>query len=493
VEALSFSSLVFNSDRPLQEQLQHHLTDWICSGRLAPGTRLPASRRLALELGISRNTVTIVLEQLRSEGFLESFPGKGVFVSSEMPKGVEGLSQVKWMNKISLPALSDFGQTLNKTSLSEHSEILPFTPGIPDISAFPQQIWQQIQRRHQDRRTLMGYNGNQGYAPLRESLSEYLRLSRGVHCKPEQIIITQGAQQAISLCAQVLLNEGDSVLVENPGYMGAKKAFQAKRANLISCPLGSNGIDLEALCNGTIKGSSKAKLMYVTPTHQYPLGGILSAAQRLKLLDWAAKQNTWLIEDDYDSEFHFYHKPIASLQGMAKQTPVIYMGSFSKTLFPALRLGYLVVPEELTKVFVKAKSFMGGESPLLTQAVVADFINEGHFVRHLRRMRLLYQDKWQHLSTLLNDELSDYVKPIAQSAGMHLAIEIPNTNDEILKQNLKEAGYGSSSLSSYFIDKPAMSGLVLGFANTTHKQRKLGVSGLKSIIKKEAQQVFPKL
>jgi len=484
VEALSFSSLEFKTDKPLQAQLQQHLTDWIYSGRLAAGTQLPASRRLALELGISRNTVTTVLEQLRSEGFLESFPGKGVFVSSDLPKDVAGLSQVRWKNKVALPALSDFARALNKTPLSEHSQILPFTPGMPDISAFPQKIWLQIQRRHQDRRPLMGYHGNQGYKPLRESLSEYLRLSRGVRCKPEQIIITQGAQQAISLCAQVLLNEGDSVLVENPGYMGARKAFQARRAKLISCPLGENGIDLDSLCDGMIKGSDKAKLMYVTPTHQYPLGGILPAAQRLKLLDWAAKKNTWLIEDDYDSEFHFYHKPIASLQGMAEQTPVIYMGSFSKTLFPALRLGYLVVPEELTKVFVKAKSFMGGESPMLTQAVVADFINEGHFIRHLRRMRLLYQDKWQHLSTLLNDELSDYVKPIAQSAGMHLAIEIPNINDEILKQNFKEAGYGSSSLSSYFIDKPTMSGLVLGFANTTDEQQEKGIRTLKLLITK---------
>ena len=331
----------------------------------------------------------------------------------------------------------------------------------------------------------MGYQGGQGYGPLRESLSEYLRLSRGVRCKPEQIIITQGAQQAISLCAQLLLNEGDSVLVENPGYMGARKAFQARRAELIPCPLGANGINIDMICNDKIKNTNKAKLMYVTPSHQYPLGGILTAAQRLKLLDWASTKNTWLIEDDYDSEFHFYHKPIASLQGMAQQTPVIYMGSFSKTLFPALRLGYLVVPEALTKVFIKAKSFMGGESPLLTQAVVADFINEGHFVRHLRRMRLLYQEKWQHLGTLLDDELSEYVNPIAQSAGMHLAIDIPKVNDEKLKQGFNTEGYGSSALSSYFLNKPEKSGLVLGFANTTKTEREQGVSVLKSLIIKE--------
>ncbi len=483
VEVPSFSSLEFNQNRSLQEQLQQYLTEWICSGRLVSGTRLPASRRLALELGISRNTVTTVLEQLRSEGFLESMPGKGVFVSAVLPKDIKGLPQVRWTKKIPLPALSDFGEALNQTPLSEHSQILPFTPGMPDLAAFPKKTWLQIQRRHQDRIPLMGYQGGQGYTPLRESLSEYLRLSRGVRCTPEQIIITQGAQQAISLCAQILLNEGDPVLVENPGYIGARKAFQARRSELIPCPLGANGIDVDLICNDKIKNAHKAKLMYITPSHQYPLGGILTAAQRLKLLDWASTKNTWLIEDDYDSEFHFYHKPIASLQGMAEQTPVIYMGSFSKTLFPALRLGYLVVPEALAKVFIKAKSFMGGESPLLTQAVVADFINEGHFVRHLRRMRLLYQDKWQHLNTLLSDELSENVKPIAQSAGMHLAIEIPYVNDSKLKEAFNLKGYGSSALSSYFLDKPSKSGLVLGFANTTMAQREEGIRVLKSLIK----------
>ncbi|UZE95335.1 MocR-like pyridoxine biosynthesis transcription factor PdxR [Alkalimarinus alittae] len=482
MEAPSFSSFAFCADRPLQEQLQQQLTDWIYTGRLSPGTRLPSSRRLAAELNISRNTVTIVLDQLKSEGFLEGIQGKGVFVAPDLPTDISGPSKVNWGHKGPLPELSEFGVYLNKTPLTEHGKILPFTPGIPDIASFPQKSWLQIQRRHQSRINLMGYDGNQGYGPLREALSEYLKLSRGVRCTPQQIIITQGAQQAISLCAQVLLNEGDSVLVENPGYMGARKAFLARRAKLISCPMGENGIDLDALQKNKNINARQPKLMYVTPTHQYPLGGILPASQRLKLLDWASQQHTWLIEDDYDSEFHYFHKPIAALQGMAEETPVIYMGSFSKTLFPALRLGYLVVPEPLAKVFIKAKSFMGGESPLLTQAVVADFIGEGHFIRHLRKMRLLYQDKWQHLNSLLNNELSEQVRPILQSAGMHLAIEIPNIDDQTLKQLFQQQGFGSSALSSYFNENPTMTGLVLGFANTTEHQREQGVAALKKIL-----------
>lgn len=482
MEAPSFSSFQFTADSPLQSQLQQQLTQWICTGRLSPGTRLPSSRRLAAELNISRNTVTIVLEQLKSEGFLDSAPGKGVYVAADLPVGTTEPSRVDWRTKGALPELSDFGLYLNDTPLTEHGEILPFTPGIPDISSFPQKVWLQIQRRHQDRTLLMGYNGNQGYGPLREALAEYLKLSRGVRCTPEQIIITQGAQQAISLCAQLLLNERDAVLVENPGYMGARKAFSARRAQLVSCPMGKNGVDIDALENNKHINTLDPKLMYITPTHQYPLGGILPASQRLKLLDWAAQKRTWLIEDDYDSEFHYYHKPIAALQGMAEDTPVIYMGSFSKTLFPALRLGYLVVPSALAKVFIQAKSFMGGESPLLTQAVIADFISEGHFIRHLRKMRLLYRDKWQHLNSLLETELSERVKPIAQSAGMHLAIEIPEIDDQALKKRLQHSGYGSSALSTYFNDKPAMTGLVLGFANTNHKQRERGVATLKALL-----------
>ena len=298
MEAPSFSSFQFNSDQPLQDQLQRQLTQWICSGRLSPGTRLPSSRHLASELSISRNTVTIVLEQLKSEGFLESIQGKGVYVASDLPTGITSPSKINWNRKGTLPELSNFARYLNKTPLMEHGEILPFTPGIPDISSFPQKTWLQIQRRHQDRTSLMGYDGNQGYAPLRESLSEYLKLSRGVRCKPEQIIITQGAQQAISLCAQVLLNEGDAVLVESPGYMGARKAFLARQTKLLSCPMGENGVDIAALQHSEQINTLKPKLMYTTPTHQYPLGGILTASERLKLLDWAAAQNTWLIEDD---------------------------------------------------------------------------------------------------------------------------------------------------------------------------------------------------
>ena len=484
MEMPSFQSIQFTDQLPLQAQLQTHLKDWICEGRLSPGTKLPSSRRLSAELGISRNTVTLVIEQLRAEGFLETFPGKGVYVAKSLPVNIYGIKQIDWQYKKAQAKLSDFANKLASKPLTEHSQTLPFSPGVPDLDAFPFKSWNSLQRQHQMRTCLMGYDGNQGYKPLREALAEYLRLSRGVRCHSNQIIITQGAQQAISLCAQILINEGDDVLIENPGYMGAKKAFRARGATLTPCQLSENGLDIDSLVSISHK-TSPYKLMYCTPTHQYPLGGILPATDRLKLLDWAAQNNTWIIEDDYDSEFHFHHKPVAALQGMAKNTPVIYMGSFSKTLFPALRLGYLVVPEELADTFVKAKSFMSGESPLLPQAVIADFIHDGHFIRHLRRMRQLYQEKWHHLNQLIQDILKNKVTIIAKSAGMHLAVEIPHCDDKHLSIVLKEKGFGSSPLSSYYLDKSKMTGLVLGFANTSQQQRENLVAMLSNLIDKD--------
>jgi len=481
MEMPSFQSIQFTDQSPLQTQLQTHLRNWICEGRLQPGTKLPSSRRLSSELGVSRNTITIVIEQLRSEGFLDTFQGKGVYVAESLPLNINGINHIDWQYKVAKPELSNFAKELAAKPLSEHGFTLPFTPGIPDLDAFPTKIWNTLQRRHHSRTCLMGYDGNQGYQPLREALAEYLRLSRGVRCGANQIIITHGAQQAISLCAQILINNEDDVLVENPGYMGAKKAFKARGAHMTPCDLGDNGLEINALVSMSNK-TGPYKLLYCTPTHQYPLGGILPASDRLKLLDWAAKNNTWIIEDDYDSEFHFHHNPVAALQGMAAHTPVIYMGSFSKTMFPALRLGYLVVPQELAELFIKAKSFMSGESPLLPQAVIADFILEGHFTRHLRRMRQLYQEKWQHLHTLLQDKLHNKVTPIAKSAGMHLAIKIPNCDDINLAKALKKEGFGSSPLSSYYLDTPTMTGLVLGFANTTTQQREKLVITLNRLI-----------
>jgi len=463
MELPDLHTIQLNPNQHLQTQIHQHIVEWICSGRLPATTKLPSSRQLAQDLGVSRNTICLVFDQLKSEGFIETYQGKGVYIATELP--IQDLSTKHLQSKEiqTLPMLSKFAQSLQKDVFTDTSQPLPFTLGIPDLSTFPIKIWQQIQRLHQNRTSLMGYDGYQGFKPLRQAIATYLRLSRGVHCDAEQIIITQGAQQAISLCAQILLDEGDTVFLENPGYLGAKQALQSK--NIHPVPLINQCVDVDYLFE------LKGKLLYTTPTHQYPLGGVLSAGQRLKLIDWAASQHTWIIEDDYDSEFYFNHKPIAALHSMTQANTVIYLGSFSKTLFPALRVGYLVVPKQLIEVFTQTKSFMTGESPLLNQAIISDFITEGHFTRHLRKMRKLYKQKWLHFDQLISEKLSEVATPIAESAGMHLVIEIPNIDDKKLRQYLFKNGFGGSELSRYYIGDAEKTGLVLGFANTTEEQR----------------------
>lgn len=471
--------------RPLSQQLALALRQKILSQQLSAGSRLPASRALAQDLKVSRNTVNSAYEQLRAEGYLSSRTGSGFFISDELPQKDVPIESASGHNLNQWPPLSSYGERLNRLSsnfnpLSAANGNLPFTLGLPDLREFPVKIWQQLLRRHSDRQALMGYHSQQGYKPLRQALANYLNSSRGLRCKPEQVVITQGAQQALALCAQLLIEPGDAALVEEPGYSGARKAFASAGAELQPVQLGGNGLNVAALPDG-----GNHRLLYTTPTHQYPMGGILPASERLQLLDWAEQNRCWIVEDDYDSEFHYYSQPIAAMAGIAEQTPVIYMGSFSKTLLPGLRLGYLVLPEHLVGAFVEAKEFSSGETPLLVQAVVADFIEEGHFVRHLRRMRKLYQQKWEHMRELCDQHLSGLMTPIAQSAGMHLALVFVDQRhcDINVADQFAQQGFGCSPLSSYYHFGVQQKGLALGFANTSEKEREQGIIELAKLLK----------
>ncbi len=379
-----------------------------------------------------------------------------------------------------MPRLSALGQRLQASTAfkADSGDSFPFSPGIPDLKAFPLAIWSRLYRRHKDRTSLLGYGHSQGHPSLRQALAEYLRNCRGVLCDEDQIIITNGAQEALSLCAQVLLEPGDTAIIENPGYRRARGAFQTCGAKLALAELKNGYLDVDAL----IKSQLHGKVLYTTPTHQYPMGGVMPASERLKLLDWATKTQCWLLEDDYDSEFSFEHKPVAALQGMAEHTPVLYMGSFSKSLQPGLRLGYLVVPKPIVQAFARAKEMLSGHSPLLTQAVVADFIEEGHFVRHLRKMRLNYREKWLHFCDLIREKLEPQAQLIARSAGMHIVLSTPNRDDIDLSRKLAKHNFGSTPLSFFYPDNPSNMGLVLGFANTSKQQREDCIDLLKDYL-----------
>ncbi|GGC91001.1 MocR-like pyridoxine biosynthesis transcription factor PdxR [Halopseudomonas salina] len=449
---------------PLQQQLYQQLAERIIDRRYPAGSRLPSSRQLALDMGISRNTVNAVYDQLKAEGFVQSQPGKGLFVHQRIHSDT--------LQRIGRPVLQPDGVALlppiPKLQASKYDRAgdvsLPFQPGLPDLDAFPIRSWNRILHHQESRKRLRGYDSSQGYLPLRHAIAEYLRSARGVRCQEHQVIITNGAQQALSLVMDVLLKPGDRVFSENPGYRGARYALASRGNPVTSVPLKRQVLDVDAL-----PALGPARLLFCTPTHQYPMGGILDISQRMALLRWAQQNQTWLIEDDYDSEFHFYNKPFAAMQGMFDHAPVLYVGSFSKTLLPALRVGYLVVPEPLVDHFVQAKQVNGGESPLLIQATIAEFMETGQFTRHVRRMRQLYRDKWLHFQARVAAELDGLVTPVAESAGMHLVLE-GDFDDQELSLWLRTRGFGSTPLSSHFFGEGNRTGLVMGFASASEHE-----------------------
>ena len=456
---------------PLQQQLYQQLSQRILNQRYRPGSQLPSSRQMAQDLGVSRNTVNAVYDQLKAEGFLQSRAGKGVFVHEDItavakPAGPGPKHPIR--TTMALPS-----PPVNMLRTVEDAN-LPFQPGLPDLDAFPIRSWNRILHHQESRRALRGYDSVQGYLPLRRAIAAYLSTSRGVRCGEHQVIITNGAQQALSLIADVFLKPGDRVFCENPGYRGARYALGRYRNPLVPVPLKNQVLDVESLT-----GLGPARLLSCTPTHQYPMGGVLDLSQRMALVQWAQRNGCWIVEDDYDSEFHFYHKPFAAIQGMFDNAPVLYVGSFSKTLMPGLRVGYLVVPEVVVEPVLWAKQISGGETPLLTQATIAEFIESGQFSRHLRRMRQLYRDKWQLFQQRVAEELNGLVQPVAESAGMHLVLE-GDFDDLALSQWLKTRGFGSTPLSAHYIGNTAQTGLVMGFASASERQIEECVATLRS-------------
>ncbi|NJM52786.1 MAG: PLP-dependent aminotransferase family protein [Blastocatellia bacterium] len=314
--------------------------------------------------------------------------------------------------------------------------------------------------------------------PLREAIANRLKSSRGVNCTAEQIIITAGAQQALDLAARIFLSENDSVLVENPCYIDAKNSFLATKAKVESVEVDDEGLNVDKIPN-----NSKAKLIYVTPSHQYPLGVTMSLSRRLELLDWAKQHNAWIIEDDYNSEFRYAGRPLASMQGLDNAGRVIYVGTFSKTIFPSLRIGCVVAPPELVEVFTAARALNDVHSASIDQAVLAEFIAEGHFARHIRRMRTLYETRQKILIEECKKELADYLEIEKADAGMHLVGWLAEgLDDELIAQKAREKGLIVSPISAYSNPKLKSGGLILGYTAFDESRIKDGVKVLKQIM-----------
>ena len=455
---------------PLFRQLYDGLRGAILSGALGSGARLPPSRTMAGELGVSRNTVLNAYEQLLAEGYLEGKVGSGTFVTRTLPEEAllaRGGGVPRDGTPAAAAALSRRGALLAGTPawvVRGSANPRPFRPGVPALDALPLDVWSALSARHWrgSADEVLGYGDPAGYRPFREVIAAHLRTARAAICEADQVIIVAGTQQGLDLAARVLLDPGDPAWIEDPGFVGARGALVGAGARLVPVPVDGEGMDISA----GVRLAPQARLAYVTPSHQYPLGVAMSLARRIELLGWASRAGAWVLEDDYDSEFRYTGRPLASLQGLDRGGRVIYMGTFSKVLFPALRLGYLVVPPPLVEAFASALALTGGPPPTHTQAVLADFLAEGHFLRHIRRMRSAYIERQEALVEAARRELGGMLEVAPSATGLQLMGWLPDrVDDRLASERAAAAGIVSPALSSYhLLGSAPRPGLLLGYA-----------------------------
>jgi GntR family transcriptional regulator/MocR family aminotransferase len=486
-------SLDAESSVPLHRQIYDGLRHAILDGQLKAGMRLPSTREMAAELGVSRNTVMNAFEQLLAEGYLQGRTGSGTFVSQALPEELlntrtdarRAKSATQRVARKQL-ALSRRGELLARTAVNVSRPpglSRAFRPGSPALDVFPFEIWSRLTAHHwrRPRRELLNYGEAAGFMPLRRAIAAHLGAARAVRCEPEQVIVVSGAQQALDLSARALLDPGDAAWIEEPGYVGARGALTAAGAELVPVPLDAEGLDVRA----GARLRPDARLVYVSPSHQYPQGVTMSLGRRLSLLEWAGSSGAWILEDDYDSEYRYAGRPLAALQGLDREGRVIYIGTFSKVLFPALRIGYMVVPEHLVDAFSHARALVDRHSPTIEQAVLTDFLEKGHFARHIRRMRALYASRQAELVAALRDEASEWLEVSEAAAGMHLLCMLPEgIEDRLVSQVASAGGVEAQPLSGFHLTRPARGGLVLGYAAYDQQEIRQGAKKLAIALRK---------
>ncbi|HTZ58580.1 MAG TPA: PLP-dependent aminotransferase family protein [Acidobacteriaceae bacterium] len=464
--AKTVSSFELTLHRPRAKQT---LTQWlyvelraaILDGKLGTGARLPASRDFANQYGLSRGTVVSVFERLQVEGYLSCHVGVGTWVN-RVAAPVPTRASTKIPGYIRHVA-SAYVRPKPFVDLPFTKGIRPFRIGNPDLSAFPAELWGRLaaNRARKFRSWLHAEEDGRGYRPLREAIAEYLRTSRGVRCSAEQIIVVSGIQQALDLLARLLLKPHDPIWMEDPGYFGATVAFGATGAKIIPVPVDEEGLSVSA----GKKMCAHAKGVYLTPAHQFPLGVTMSLERRLSVLDWASRNGAFIIEDDYDSEYRFSGQPAPALQSLDHQSNVIFIGSFSKTMFPSLRMGYVVLPPALADYFLAFRYQTDFRNSSFDQAVLCDFIVEGHLARHLRRMRNLYASR---LSALIEEgkrHLHGVLEISDVQAGLYTIAFLKNGMTSRQAERLAaKQGVEVLAVDRYTLRRPDPKALLLGFA-----------------------------
>jgi GntR family transcriptional regulator/MocR family aminotransferase len=474
-------------EKPLHRQIYDAFRAMILEQRLQAGQQIPSTRALAGELGISRIPVLGAYAQLLAEGYIESRSGAGTFVTSSLSD--------QFLN--ARPAVASVENDRASDAISRVSRLLPlegtpwfrgagaFSAGQIAYDHFPFRVWSDLVARHarRVRASSMNYADPMGSEEFREVIAAYLRTARAVRCQASQIMVVNGSQHALDLSARVLLDPDCPVWIEEPGYVFLRHALMLSGCRLVPVPVDSEGLDVaagEKLCRD-------ARVAYVTPSHQYPLGATMSAARRLQLLEWAHRVGAWIVEDDYDSEYRYESMPVASMQGLDPGSRVIYIGTFSKTLFPSLRLGYIVIPAALVGRFLAVRQTNDLSPSHLYQAALADFISGGHFTRHIRKTRQLYAERRNALAQALRKEFGSQIEILGAEAGMHLVVTLPSgLSDQKISSRAAQEGLWLWPLSAAYAGTNVRQGFILGFGGTKADEMLHQVRRLRKAMRNES-------
>jgi GntR family transcriptional regulator/MocR family aminotransferase len=456
---------------PIYRQIDASLRRLILEGTLRQGQKLPSTRELAQDLGVSRITVKSVYEQLIAEGYAIARVGAGTFVSDGLDfEASPKIRQPRHKNRTPYIEISQRSKTIMTSKASvRHGKTAPFRPGVPALELFPIKVWNKymLDAAGSDARRSLSYGELNGSTALRASLARHLTDARGMQVDPGQIVITSGAQQAFVLIAFVLLNKGDTVWYENPGHIAGRDVMHAMGANVAPVPINSEGMDIDF----ATRKHPKPTLIFTTPSHQQPLGTTMSLARRLALLNYAKLSGAWIIEDDYDSEFRYKGRPLPALSALDSERRVFYVGTFSKSMFAAIRLGYIVVPPELVETFAQARNLLGQSSSAVVEQALSRFMDDGRFVEHIRKMRRVYRERRDILYDCLTKDCADTLEPQPTDAGMHMVAWLKNgIDDQTAHLALLEAGIESLPLSIYCIEPLEHKGIVLGFSGAPEKR-----------------------
>ncbi|WP_008313137.1 PLP-dependent aminotransferase family protein [Leptolyngbya sp. PCC 6406] len=475
-----------HSPVPYYQQIYAALRQNILAGQLVPRQRLPSTRALAQTLGVARATVTQSYDQLLSEGYLQTVVGSGTYVCDQLPETLlhaPGLEE-PWVEPSPTLVLSAYGQRLVDFVAGPSPE--PNTPisfryGRPALDQVPLEIWRQLLSRHCRRADWLDYATDpMGYGRLRQAIAAYLTQARAVQCHPDQILITNGTQQSLTLATQLLISPGDTVALEEPSYLSARRIFTSQGANLHPIPVDGEGFDGAVLA----QTPDAIRLVYVTPSHQFPTGAVLSLPRRLALLSWAQQRGALILEDDYDSEYRYAGRPIPALQGLGSGQSVLYLGTFSKVLFPSLRIGYMVLPSALVPLFSRAKWLADRQVPTLEQAVLADFIAEGHLERHIRRMKSHYDQRRQALVTALQTHFGTRATILGENAGLHMMVRFQTTlPDAELMDRAERVGVGLISAAPQYLGNSPGHEFIFSYTELDQAAIAVGIAKLASILR----------